>query len=211
MRYYFCLLLFCNLLNFQPSFPSDNSTLGVYDQKIMTFINQQKQDLNIPSDIAYRKIEQKFGASTHSNGWPRSIVIEFENHLTEDRQFAYYHMMCLQRISGMKCSKQTVAKIKYNNIWTTNYIVGKVNAEEIIQIMKYADLNKPEDWSLPVLNIKFEGDLYTVCFGHNTESYSPENYQFERKCLPIKRSQQDNEFIYEAKFDLIEHSLLIID
>lgn len=79
----------------------------------MVFIQQQKNDLNIPLDSGYRNIKQALGNGI-SNGWPKFTTIEFKNHLNYEKQFAYYLMTCIQRKTGFKFKKQEIKRIKYN-------------------------------------------------------------------------------------------------
>ncbi len=186
--------------------------MGSYDQQIIAFINQQKKKLNIPSDLPYKSIIQKFNSNNTEIGWPRYIEIKFENHISEDQLFAYYHMTCLQRDMGLACGKQEVEKIKYQDRWVTNYIKPTMNSDQILEIIKFAELNKPDDWLLPVLKTKSEKNLFTVCFGHSAaENYSPEKYEFELKCLPIKRIKNGNAFNYEAKYSMISVGIRTYD
>ena len=105
-----------------------------------------------------------------------------------------------------------IKKLKYNNRWITNYIKSDMKSDELIDIINFAELNKPDDWLLPVFNIKYKNDLFVVCFGISEHQKThPNQYRFPRYCLPIIRTQNNGQYEYQAKYDSIEYSELIVD
>lgn len=188
-----------------------DKVISDYGTDFVAFIQEQKKNANIPLDLRFQTIKKPPENNAHE-GWPIFIAIKFENHFNEDNQFAHYWMTCVRRMTGRTCGKQEIKKLKYNNRWITNYIKSDMKSDELIDIIKFAELNKPDDWLLPLLNINYKNDLFVICFGISEHQKThPEQYRFPRYCLPIVRTQENGQYEYQAKYDSIEYSELIVD
>ena len=204
------LLLFSHLGHSEK--PDSNKVLeNTFEQDFVDYIQQQKSKLNIPLDLGHQILNQNLGHG-NNKGWPRYLVIKFEHHFHIDKQVAYYLMTCIQRMTAFKCKKQEIKRIKYNNRWIRNLIKKDMTSDALIDVINFAELSKPDDWLLPVLNINYKNGLFYVCFGMTQDqSTDPNQYRFPRYCLPIKRTQKNDQYEYQAEYGLIEYSELIVD
>lgn len=209
-KLFIALLLFSHLGHSEN--PDNNKVLeNTFEQDFVDYIQQQKSKLNIPLDLGHQILNQNLGQG-NNKGWPRYLVIKFEHHFHIDKQVAYYLMTCIQRMTGFKCKKQEIKKLKYNNRLIRNYIKKDMTTDALIDVINFAELSKPDDWLLPVLYINYKNGLFYVCFGITPDqSTDPNQYRFSRNCLPVKRISIDGQYEYRVHYELIEFSELIVD